>query len=178
MNLFEKYSYKQKNLGLLIIFALLFVVSYKRSFKLTLETSAYLSELEITKKQAIMSQTDLLDLRKDIVQINKTIGKENVSIEQVQQSFLSFFENKSSNLVVNQIDEVFTFDHPDFKINTLKIDIRGNYIQLLRFIYHLENEFEEARLINSSFHIFTNGELNNKQLFCTLLLQNYARHEN
>jgi hypothetical protein len=175
MNLFEKYSYKQKNFALLVIGVLLFAVAYKRSFSTTLETQAYLEELELKKITAKNSQHEISLLQREISNLNALMGKENVDIEKVQQGFLNFFAAQSTHLVVNEIEEVYTFEHPDFKINTFKIDLKGDFLSVLKFTYLFEKKFEEARLIHTRFEIVKNPETQKNELITTLLLQNYVQ---
>lgn len=176
MTLFEKYSYKQKNLALLVIGVLLFAVAYKRSFRTTIETRAYIAELEIKKAEAEQSQHTIRSLQSEISIVTKLLGKENVSIEKVQQGFLNFFARKSRGLAVQQIEEVYTFDHPDFSINTFRIDIKGDFIGQLKFINELEKHFEDARLIHTHFELKKDLVTGKNELINTLLLQNYVQH--
>lgn len=175
MTLFEKYSYKQKNLALLIIAVLLFAVSYKRAFSKTIETNSYINELAIKKQEALNSQKEIRLLQKDVADLNKLLGKENVSVEEVQQGFLNFLARKSSGIQVKQIDEVYGFEHPDFKINTFKIELRGNFIPVLKFIYELEGAFEDARLIHFQMISEKDPVTNKTDLTTTLLIQNYVQ---
>jgi hypothetical protein len=175
MTLFEKYSFRQKNVALLILGGLLAIVSYKRSFSTTIETRKFLSELEIKKSAAMQSYGNIQVLQKEIIQINRLLGKENVSIEEVQQSFLNFFAMRSSGLVVHQIEEVYSFDHPDFRINTFRIDLKGDFLSLLKFLHNLETRFNDARLIHSAYEVKKNEETGKLELISTLLLQNYVQ---
>lgn len=177
MTLFEKYSYKQKNLALLVIGVLLFAAAYKRSFSTTIETRSYISELELKKAEAENSMLTIRTLQTQIASINKMLGKENVAIEQVQQDFLNFFAGHSSGLSVQQIEEVYTFDHPDFSINTFRIDIKGDYLSQLRFIHALEKSFDDARLIHTRFETQKDLVSGKSDLISTLLLQNYVQNE-
>lgn len=177
MTFFDKYSYKQKNLALLVLGVLLFAAAYKRSFRTTIDTTTYISELSDKKAEAELSQQTIQNLQLEIATVNGILGKENVSIEQVQQGFLNFFALQSSGLSVQQIEEVYTFDHPDFSINTFRIDIEGNFIQQLLFIHKLEKQFQEARLIHTHFETKKDPASSKSNLITTLLLQNYTRNE-
>lgn len=175
MTLFEKYSYKQKNLALLIIAVLLFAVSYKRAFSKTIETNSYIGELEIKKQEAFNSQKEIHLLQKQVAQLNKLLGKENVSVEQVQQGFLNFLALKSPGISVKQIDEVYGFEHPDFKINTFKIELKGGFIAVLKFINQLELYFDDARLIHFQMSSEKDPVTQKTDLTTTLLIQNYVQ---
>ena len=178
MTLFDKYSYKQKNTALLVLGVLLGAVAYKRSFSKTIEAWALIHDLEVQQMQARSSQNTIHSLQTEIGQMNRVIGKEDNSVEIVQQGFLNFFARKATNLSVNQIEEVYTFDHPDFSINTFRIDLKGNFNDQLRYIYQLENEFNEARLIYSKFENKKDSETQKQFLVSTLLLQNYVHGKN
>ena len=175
MTLFEKYSYKQKNRALLVLAVLLFAVSYKRSFSKTVEMRSFLSELDVKISEGKASEKEARRMQRDINSLNKLLGKEDVSIEAIQQGFLNFFAQRSNNLTVNQIDEVVVFEHPDFKINTFKIDIRGNYLATLQFLNLFELLFENARLVHTHFETVKEAETEKKELITTLILQNYAQ---
>jgi hypothetical protein len=177
MTLFDKYSYKQKNLALLVLAVLLFAVAYKRSFRTTIETNAYIGELELKKTEAATSQSTIRSLQVEISTVNRLLGRENVSIERVQQGFLNFFALKSRGLSVQQIEEVYTFDHPDFSINTFRIDVKGDYLAQLRFIHVLEKEFDDARLIHTHFETRKDLVSGKSDLIAMLLLQNYVQNE-
>lgn len=177
MTLFDKYSYKQKNLALLVLAVLLFAVAYKRSFRTTIETRAFIEELQLKKAAAESSQTAIQQLQLEIATVNRLLGRENVSIERVQQGFLNFFALKSHGLSVQQIEEVYTFDHPDFSINTFRIDIKGDYLSQLQFIHALEKDFDDARLIHTHFETKKDLVSGKSDLISTLLLQNYVQNE-
>lgn len=175
MTFFEQYSYKQKNYALMILAVLLVAVSYKRAFKQTVETVAYKHELEAKIAQAKNAKYEIGFTKKQISHLNKLLGKENITVEKVQQGFLNFLERKSAGIIVYQVDEVLNFKHPDFSINTHKIILKGNFINTLKFIYQLEHNFDLAKLIEVSFEYKKYNAEESEQLYTTLLLQNYQK---
>jgi hypothetical protein len=175
MTFFDQYSFKQKNYALVVLTVLLIAASYKRAFKNTIETVQYRKELNekiIFSKNAI---NEIKGIQTQIVYYNKLLGKENVTIEKVQQGFLNFLAINNTDLIVYQIDEVLTFQHPDFSINTHKIILKGNFNQTLRFINKLEKHFDLAKLINVSFEFKKYNSDEKEELYTTLLLQNYEQ---
>ncbi len=175
MTFFDQYSFKQKNYALVVLTVLLVAASYKRAFKITIETLQYRKELNekiVFSKNAI---NEIRVIQSEIVYFNKLLGKEDVTIEKVQQGFLNFLAINKTDLIVYQVDEVMTFQHPDFSINTHKIVLKGNFIQTLRFINKLEKDFDLAKLINVSFEFKKYNSEEKEDLYTTLLLQNYER---
>lgn len=175
MTFFDQYSYKQKNYALMILTVLLVAASYKRAFKTTLETKAYRTELEgkIAYSKNAINEIKIKQL--EIAQLNKLLGKENITIEKVQQGFLNFLQRKSTGIIVYQVDEVLNYQHPDFSINTHRITLKGGFLNTLKFIYELEHHFDLAKLINVSFEYKKYNSEENEQLYTTLLMQNYER---
>lgn len=175
MTFFDKYSYKQKNYALLLLGVLLLAVAYKRAFKTTFETLNAKTDIELKIEQAKYATTNVKQVQKSLQQLNKLIGKENVTVEKVQQGFLNFFARKSQGISVFQIDEVLNYKHPDFTILTHRIVLKGNFIQTLKFIYELEKDFDLAKLVNVSFEYKKMNSDQPEDLYTVLLLQNYEK---
>lgn len=175
MNLFAKYSFKQKKFALAVVFVLLAAAAYKRSFSVTLDLIGLNNELEEKKIEASTSVERLKTKQNELNLINRMVGKENVPNEQVQQRFLSFFEQESGGLSIEKIEEVYTYDHPDFTINTNAITLKGGFVQTTRFLYKLEKSFPYARLVSSTLRLTTNRILQKNELHTTILLQNFWR---
>jgi len=171
----DKDTHKKKNCGLLSREVLLVDGRYKRAFKITIETLGVQKELIQKIEYAKHVISDIRTTQKDIAYLNKLLGKENVTIEKVQQSFLDFFEKNSNQVVVYQVDEVLVYKHPDFSVNTHRIILKGSFLPTLRFLYQLEKDFDLAQLINVSFEFKKYNSEEKEQLYTTILLQNYER---
>lgn len=175
MTFFDKYSYKQKNFALIVLAILLIAVSYKRVFKTTLDSVQYSQELQNKIEQSKNADSQIRDKYREIALLNKNIGKENVSVEKVQQGFLNFFADKANGLTVYSIDEVLVYQHPDYKINTHRIVLKGGYLNALKFIYNLEKDFSLGKVLNLTFEYRKASIEEEKDLYTTILLQNYLR---
>lgn len=175
MTFFDKYSYKQKNYALLVFIVLLAAAVYKRSLSVTIETKKYEAELDEKIDTAQRALTEIGIKKSEIALLDRMIGKENLSVEKVQQGFLNFFANYSKHISVYKIEEVLKFQHPDFTINTHQIVLKGGYLPTLEFVYRMEKEFDLARLINTSFEYKKMSSEESESLYTTLILQNYMR---
>lgn len=173
MTFFDTYSYRQKKYALLLLGVLLLAVCYKRSFKETLDLIQVKNELETKNIQAKTVVNDIYLIRKTISNLNKLIGKENVTVEKVQQGFLNFFALNANQLSVYQIDEVLSYEHPDFRILTHKIIIKGGFNASIDFLYKLEKQFDLAKVLNVTFNFIKINSSENEALYTELLLQNY-----
>jgi|SRR5690554_6274731 len=174
MKIFEKYSFRKKKVILLIVIVLLGAAAYKRAFSLTLQQLALFDELTIKEYEAQNSVETLKNKSFQLSQINGIIGKENVQNEIVQHSFLSFVKKQKYRLAVNSIDEPHQYQHPDFKINTNKVTIKGDYSAVTSFVYSFEKEFNLGRLV--SLHLFKQQNKASKkdELLTTIYFQNFS----
>ena len=175
MTFFDNYSFKKKNYALLVLIVLLLAVVYKRSIKTTLEIRTYRSELIDKVEKASFAVHDIQLVQQQINGLNSYLGQENNSVEKVQQGFLNFFARHTQQLTVYQLDEVLTYQHPDFSVKTHRIVLKGGFISTLKFIHQLETNFELARLIHVSFAFQKYPNDTDESLYTTILLQNYLR---
>ncbi|MCH2224897.1 MAG: hypothetical protein MK066_09025 [Crocinitomicaceae bacterium] len=175
MEFFDKYSYKQKNYALAILSVLLIAVSYKRAFSVSIETSEYKQELEDKLIVAESAGQDIRMKQEQLAKLNLMLGEENNTIEKVQQGFLNFFALNTDELTVHEISEVLNYKHPDFSINTHRIVLKGDYLNTLDFIYKLERDFKLAKILNTTFEYKKYNSEEEKDLYTTLLIQNYLR---
>lgn len=87
MTFFDQYSYKQKNYALLILGVLLVAVSYKRAFKVTLETIAAKQELENKIEKARYAVKNIRETQKEISFLNKLLGKKMLLLRKYNKPF-------------------------------------------------------------------------------------------
>lgn len=175
MTFFDGYSFKQKNYALALLTVLLLAASYKRAFSVTIETLRNKNELLQKVEESHFALENIRITQFQISALNKLLGKENVTIEKVQQGFLNFFNKYSRMISVYQIDEIHKFQHPDFSINTHKIILKGDFLHTLQFLYRFEKEFDFAKLVNVNFEYKKYNFEEKEQLYTTILLQNYER---
>lgn len=175
MTFFDTYSYKQKNYALIVLSVLLIAVAYKRAFSVSIETKNYRNELQTRLDRAENADVFIRTKQKEIIVLNSFLGKENSTIEKVQQGFLNFFARNGENLIVHQIDEVLNYKHPDFEINSHRVVLKGSYLDALNFIYSLEKDFELAKILTITFDFKQQNTNESGDLFITLLIQNYLR---
>ncbi len=175
MTFFDKYSFKQKNYGLIVLCVLLIAVTYKRAISLTIEKGTYSEELSTKLTKAETAFDAVRNKQIILANLNRHLGEENNTVEEVQQDFLNFFAKNSIGLKVIQIDEVLNYKHPDFEINTHKIVLAGGYLNSIKFIYDLEQEFNAAKILNVSYESIKEPNQESQILHTTLLIQNFLR---
>ena len=176
--MFDRFTYRQKNYALLVMFILLCLVSYKRSFSLTLNAQAEIDEQESQLSKTEHVQSDIESLRIQIAQLNRNIGKSDIPPEKVSQEILaeiSAFSNSNSVELV-QLEQTHSFQTVDFDIFSNQILVEGNYNGILSLAYHMENKFEYARLTNVELFAEKNHNSKTKKLYGKLLFQHYRQN--
>lgn len=175
MTFFDSYSFKQKNYALAILAVLLIALAYKKAFSVSLETVKYRTELSEKLERSSHADQEIRTKQIEIMKLNRFLGKENNSVEKVQQGFLNFFADTAEHLTVYQIDEVLNFKHPDFEINTHSIVLKGDYTSTLKFIYAMETDFPLGKILNIKFEYKRPSSEDSEALYTTILMQNYLR---
>lgn len=173
--MFEKYSYKQKCTALLIVFLMLSITAYKRSFS---------TLFEVIKEHRVLSKlTEGFDkksknadrLIKDIAILDKTIGKEGIGKEKVQQNIVSFISEKYPQISINDLQPIHIFLDESYVIITNQLDVTGNINQLLKLGYSFEKEFLFSRIVNMNFYTTKNNK--SEVLHLKMIFQNYENNK-
>ncbi len=175
--MFDKITYKQKNYGLLAIFLLLAIVSYKRSFVLSISTAREIKQQEIQKTGIHKSTERLSVLTSEINRMNSSLGKTDQTSDKVRQELLKEISRLQQHLSIRIefISNPHLFTSVDYKILTHEVLLEGNYRGLIKGINNLENRFIYARIINAKiFKTKAHGETKSK-VYAKLLFQHYYK---
>lgn len=173
----ERFTYKQKNYGLLVVFLLLAMVSYKRSFVLSINVNREITQQELQKKSIGRSDEKLKLLHAEIERMNRNLGKTDQSSDKVRQELLKKISIlQSAHAVrIESISNAHIFNSIDYKILTHEVLLEGSFRGLLGLINNLENNFTYARIINAKIYkSVTYGESKSK-VYAKLLFQHYYK---
>lgn len=178
--MFDRFTYRQKNYGLLVLFVLMLIVSYKRSFSVTLALRDEIASQELRKIDATHAEMDLQTLRLQINQFNKNLGKTDLKPDKVQQEILRTITvfSTDNEVILDQLQATHTFETVDFNIYSNQVAVKGTFNGILSLAYYMENKFEYARLTN--INVYTEQNLITKQaeLSASLLFQHYRQKQN
>lgn len=173
--MFNQYTYKQKFSALIVLFFMLGITAYKRSFSQLVhiyKENKLLSE----KVNDFSSKSNVLDaLLKDVAFMDKVIGKAGESKEVIQQEIMSFVSERHPEISINELQPIHIFSDEDYKIVTNQLDVTGNANQLLALAYDFEKEFHFSRIVSMNYYI---TKKNNKTevLHLKMIFQNYENN--
>jgi len=170
--MFEKYSFKIKFKALLVLFVMLSIAAYRRSFS-SLFTA--MSENRVLKEKVEMMnrKTRNVDqLSKEIANLDRLIGKEGTGRDMVQQNIVGFIAERNNSIQINDLKAIHEFVEENYKIYTYQLDLVGNYNQLASLAYDFEKNFEYSKIVSMKFQT---EKKNNKPdvLHLKMIFQNY-----
>lgn len=178
--MFDRFTYKQKNYGLLVLFVLMVVVSYKRSFSLTLITQTEIENQEAMMREAEHAWSDLEMLHIQVNQLNKNIGRSDLEPDKVQQEILRTINtySKDHEVMLDRLEATHNFETVDFNIYSNQVVVKGTFNGILSLTHYFENEFEYARLTNIEVYKTKNLTTKKTALYASLLFQHYRQKAN
>jgi hypothetical protein len=174
--MFEQYSYKLKFKILIVLFVMLSIAAYRRSFSALIDVVKENSQL--TEKVELMGTKtkNISQLKSEIVGLDKMIGKEGISKEKVQQGIVNFLLENSSNVSINNMQSIHEYSDANYTIFTYQLDLIGSFNQLIKTAYTFEREFEYSKIVSTSFYT---DKRNNKieVLHFKIIFQNYENNK-
>ncbi len=173
--MFDKLSYKRKFLGVLIGFAILFLASYKKTFKHTLAAKKELYTIEQKLSSIDHSYNQLYSLKYDINHLDNLIGGHTDKPELVQQQILDFVSNTKLNVNIVSIEDSHLFSDHEFLIYSNQLEFEGAYESLIHILYEIEKNFKNSSVVSCGFHSKTDYATNKQTLFFKIILQNYEK---
>ena len=170
--MFEQYTYKKKFIALTIIFIMLSITAYKRSFNVLFDVIKQNKELTKNVEQLELKAKNSDQLIQEVAALDKLIGKEGMKSEEVQQQIVNFATN-NANVSINDLKPIHIADDGNYVISTNQIDVTGNINQLLQLGYAFEKDFDLSRLASMNFYT---TKKNNKTevLHLKMIFQNYG----
>jgi hypothetical protein len=174
--MFEKYSYKTKCTALIVIFLMLSVTAYKRSFHTLFQVISEYRVLSRKVDDINKKANNTEGLIKDIAYLDKIIGKEGITKEMVQQGIVSFASEKHPQVSINDLQPIHVYPDDNYNVITNQLDVTGNTNQLLQLGYDFEKKFNFTRMVSMNFYTI---KKNNKSevLHLKMIFQNYENNK-
>ena len=170
--MFNQYTYKQKFTALLIVFCMLLVTAYKRSFSQLITSYSEYKTLSEKANEFNSKSKQFGKLTTDVASLDQIIGKGGKPKEIIQQEIISFIANKHSEVAINTIQPIHLFNDQSFAVVTNIIDLTGNSNQLLQTAYDFENNFNTSKIVSLQFYTEKKSDKEEK-LHLKLIFQNY-----
>jgi hypothetical protein len=173
--MFESYSYKKKFIALILIFCMLSVAAYRRSFGSLIE--AYKENKQLKElSNSIKSKTDNIDgLRNKVYQYDKFLGNQNVSNDVIQQEIIAF-STSHKGISIQELETTHIFEEENYRVLTNQLDVIGNINHLLKLTYDFETKFNFSRVISMNFYVKKTSN-SSEELHLKIIFQNYENNK-
>lgn len=174
--MFENYSYKQKCGALIVIFIMLSVTAYKRSFSSLFQVVKEYKELSARVGDINKKAKNADELRREIAYLDQMLGKEGATKEMVQQGMVSFATQSQPHVSINELAPIHSFADENYTVYTNQLDVVGNTNQLLQMAYDFEKKYDYSRMVGMKFFA---TKKNNKEevLHLKMIFQNYENNK-
>ncbi|MHC0439231.1 hypothetical protein [Flavobacterium sp. 3-210] len=174
--MFEKYSYKKKFTALLVVFVMLSITAYKRSFHTLFQVLNEYKTLSEKTNDINKKAKNTGKLSQEIKYLDRVIGKEGITKEMIQQGIISFASTKDPKISINDLQPSHIFLTENYQVISNQLDITGNCNQLLALGYTFEKKFDYSRIVSMNY--YTTKKNNNSQvLHLKMIFQNYENNK-
>ncbi|MFK7000657.1 hypothetical protein [Flavobacterium oreochromis] len=170
--MFNQYNYKQKFSALIVVFFLLLITAYKRSFSQLIASYKEYNLLINKKEEFTKKSLQLNKIKEDVSTLDQILGKGGLPKEQIQQEIIQFIAQNHPDVTIDHIQPIHHFQDESFDIVTHIIDLTANTNQLLNTIYNFEKQFETSKIISLQFYTTVKNDQEEK-LHLKLIFQNY-----
>lgn len=174
--MFEQYSYKKKLMALALVFVMLSITAYKRSFSTLFQTISEYKTLSSKIDELNKKANNTNGLIKDVAYLDKIMGKDGTTKEMIQQGIVSFASENHPGISIHDVQPIHVFLDKNYTVITNQLDVTGGVNQLLRLGNDFEKKFDLSRITSMNFYTTKN---NNKSevLHLKMTFQNYENNE-
>ncbi|RYG54870.1 MAG: hypothetical protein EOO01_00195 [Chitinophagaceae bacterium] len=170
--MFEQYSYKTKFSALALVFCMLCVAAYKRSFHTLIEVVGENRQLSDTAADINLKSGNAGTLMAEIANLDKALGKEGATKEIVQQEIISFVTRRHAGVSINEVQPIHVFSDESYTAVTNQLDVTGTADRLLRLAYDFEKNFSLSKITSMDFYTVKKND-KTESLHLKIIFQNY-----
>ncbi len=166
----------------MILLLVLFFGNYifKNTLGQTLQLKQEYEDLVILSNNDIDYSTLLVNVKNQLTELDKLIIDKDVHAGQIQQLLMNQIEllKKEHNINITHVPAPHQYQQGQYTVITGAFELEGQFIDLLRLIYQLESQFDQANLASVKFKLKRNLLLNKKELYATIYFQNIKKMYN
>jgi hypothetical protein len=171
---FKELTYKKKCQYLLGGALLLLLIAYMAAFSKTIQLFIYNNALEAKVEKATKAPEQLRALESAQAAIDDQLSYYIIDTLKNHETTLEIvsefcFRNR---LILKELPRKEVMEEEDFTIETSILSVEGNYRDLLRLVYELEQKHKIGRLSSVSFRLMKDNQLKKNILVLTVYIQN------
>lgn len=172
--MFEQYSYKVKLIALGLIAVILFLASYKRSFKLTIASYDQMKQSENRLREIDERTFNAQNLIKNMTSYNLNQHQNEITPEEVQRKILEFVSDYDQ-VTIDHLNQTHEFNDGHLITYTNQLRLSGTYNNLLELVYSFERNLTASTVVSVDFEKVKDYKKNRENLKVNLIFQNYEK---
>jgi hypothetical protein len=174
----DKLNYKTKNLLLVILSLLVGYFAYSRAITATLNLKNECYVLEQQSLQAESASEKIKIVQLEISNINHMLGSGKKGVGDVNRELVEFVTDEASkrNLTLRDFPEVHFFKGPQMNLYTQPCLIQGNFKDIVKLLYDLENHFRGVNVTSVKFHTKQDMKTKKNYLYAECFIQSVHRN--
>lgn len=159
--------------GLILILALSWNLTFRKTwncYSALREVNSEMNNIDISGETVTELEKQLAEMRLSHVAIQDTLKSELVFKK------ISDLSVMDENVRIVQFPEVHQCLLNDYRIETMKLELEGNFTNLLQFIYDLENESSIGGISSIHFRLEKDYKQDKEFLKLDILVQNFKKN--
>lgn len=166
-------TYQQKCILILVGFVLFMLLAYKFSFSKTFTVKSEIVEKEKKIQWLKEKEKEIPFLKSKMDLIEKSYGKDSLSIRDRLTSYISDYA-ENNNCLVTEIPCFTAYKNNNLQVQTNIFTIRGQFKPLLQLVQDVEGRFKtSAKLMSMHFSTVKDFQTKKKNLYLTLITQSF-----
>lgn len=163
-------DYQQKYKLLLGAIALFLVVAYWLAFSKTWQAYQTSAALEQQLSSAGQAWQDIESYQQQIQQLEAQQNNQSFTQNYFFQKVTSFCQEQQ--LAIQDMPESRVYEQQDVEILHNPLKVEGQFIPMVRLLYHLEQEEQLGRVVSVEFNLGKNYQSRKEELTAHIHLQN------
>lgn len=173
----DRLTYKQKNIGLLVLTALVVYYMFSNVISDTLDMKSQYDILEEKSKQLQQAPQQIALLKGELSAIDKVLSEQNDPTNSFQNRILEVVSNYSnlSGIEVRNFEEPIRVLNKNYEIETNIVTVSGSFKELLQLVNELEQNKRIAQIMSVNYHIKKDFSNQSTDLIATIHFQNIRK---
>lgn len=173
MKFWDNLTYQQKAYVSLTLGLIGLVMCYNLAFSKTLDISASNETMEEKLQNANSLPRQIKKMKQSLEYLNTHFGNYIEDDTKDREALLHLISSYChlNNITLISYPYLGKEKKNDINIHTNQVIARGNFIDLLRLLYHLEKEEEQGRIVSSRFSMSRDFTVNKYFLELTISIQ-------
>lgn len=172
------WTYKQKCIGLLVLFLLFLYGGYQFIFSDTFQLASEIGEKQAKLQWLKEKEKELPALKQKMAEFEKAYSKnDSIAVRDRLTAFISDFADHNQCLVT-EIPRNTSYKNDNLKVQTNTFTVKGGYHRLVTLVHQLETECRYlARIISVRFYTLRDLQKKKKDLYVTIVTQTFEQKQ-